>query len=239
MDVLAGLFATVGILAALEYRRDTGEGQRVEVDLLSSLLAALVNQASAYTVARRGPEPMGNQHPSIAPYEPLRCADRELVLAVGNDRQFGLLCARCSALPRWPRDRRFATNAVRVENRTALRSALEQRLAGRPAQDWANSLERGRRSRRRGQRHRARRSTWRVRSGLAPTVRSNARTAPASSSCATRSGCPARLLPTDRRHRASIARIGDNGRPQLGSALPVRTESGEEYCSRRKDTRQR
>jgi len=92
VDVLAGLFATVGILAALEYRRDSGVGQRVEVDLLSSLLAGLVNQASAYTVAGVVPSRMGNQHPSIAPYEPLDCADRELVLAVGNDRQFGALC---------------------------------------------------------------------------------------------------------------------------------------------------
>ena len=139
VDVLAGLYATVGILAALEHRRDTGEGQRVEIELLTSLLAGLVNQASAYTVAGVVPKPMGNQHPSIAPYEPLRCTDRELVLAVGNDRQFASLCDVLGA-PEMARDRRFATNAVRVENRTALRSALEQRLAGRPAQAWANSL---------------------------------------------------------------------------------------------------
>ena len=69
VDVLAGLFATTGILAALHHREATGEGQLIEVDLLSCLLAALVNQASAYTSAGVVPTRMGNQHPSIAPYE--------------------------------------------------------------------------------------------------------------------------------------------------------------------------
>ena len=139
VDVLAGLFATVGILAALEYRRDTGEGQRVEVELLSALLAALVNQASAYTVAGVVPERMGNQHPSVAPYEPMRCADGELVLAVGNDRQFGALC-QAVGVPELAGDPRFATNAARVENRATLRSTLEERLKGRPAAEWASTL---------------------------------------------------------------------------------------------------
>jgi crotonobetainyl-CoA:carnitine CoA-transferase CaiB-like acyl-CoA transferase len=139
VDVIAGLFAAVGILAALEYRRQTGEGQRVEVNLLSSLLAALVNQGSAYTVAGVVPGRMGNEHPSIAPYELLRCADRELVLAVGNDRQFDSLCEVLAA-PELARDPRFATNAARVEHRAALRTALEQRLAAGPAQAWASDL---------------------------------------------------------------------------------------------------
>jgi crotonobetainyl-CoA:carnitine CoA-transferase CaiB-like acyl-CoA transferase len=139
VDVLAGLFAAVGILAALEYRRDTGEGQLVEVDLLSSLLAGLVNQAAAYTVAGVIPGRMGNQHPSIAPYEPMRCADRELVLAVGNDRQFAMLCTVLGA-SELAGDSRFASNAARVENRLALRSALEERLATRTAQAWAAAL---------------------------------------------------------------------------------------------------
>ncbi|HYB26648.1 MAG TPA: CoA transferase [Solirubrobacteraceae bacterium] len=139
VDVLAGLFATVGILAALEYRRDSGEGQRVEVDLLSSLLAGLVNQASAYTVGGVVPSRMGNQHPSIAPYEPLLCADRELVLAVGNDRQFGALCDVLGVAD-LARDPRFETNAARVQNRAALRTALEQQLKTRPAGAWAREL---------------------------------------------------------------------------------------------------
>jgi crotonobetainyl-CoA:carnitine CoA-transferase CaiB-like acyl-CoA transferase len=139
VDVIAGLFAAVGILAALQYRRDSGAGQRVEIDLLSSLLAALVNQASAYTVAGVIPRQMGNQHPSIAPYELLHCADGELVLAVGNDAQFKAFCEVLGA-PALSGDGRFATNAARVEHRTALREALEERLAVRPAADWANAL---------------------------------------------------------------------------------------------------
>jgi len=139
VDVLAGLFATVGILAALEYRRESGEGQLVEIDLLSSLLAALVNQASAYTVARVVPERMGNAHPSITPYEPLRCADRELVVAVGNDRQFAALCDVLGS-PELPADPRFATNAARTANRAAMRAALEERLATRAAGSWAAEL---------------------------------------------------------------------------------------------------
>jgi crotonobetainyl-CoA:carnitine CoA-transferase CaiB-like acyl-CoA transferase len=139
VDVLAGLFATVGILAALEHRRSTGEGQRVEIELMSSLLAALVNQASAYTVGGVVPQRMGNRHPSIAPYEPLRCADGELVVAVGNDRQFRALCELLGAAG-LAADPSFATNAARVENRAALRSALEQRLAHRPAPAWASDL---------------------------------------------------------------------------------------------------
>ena len=139
VDVLAGLFATVGILAALEHRRDSGEGQRVEVELLSSLLAGLVNQASAYTVAGVVPARMGNQHPSIAPYEPLPCADRELVLAVGNDRQFAALC-EVLGVPELARDPRFETNAVRVQNRLALRETLVERLVTRDAGAWAREL---------------------------------------------------------------------------------------------------
>ncbi len=139
VDVLAGLFSTVGILAALEYRRQSGEGQLVEVDLLSSLLAGLVNQASAYTVAGEVPERMGNAHPSITPYEPLRCADRELVVAVGNDRQFAALCDVLGS-PELASDPRFATNAARIENRGPMRDALEDRLAAQPAAEWAQSL---------------------------------------------------------------------------------------------------
>ena len=92
VDVLAGLFATVGILAALRHRDAGGEGQLVEVNLLSALLGALVNQGSGYTIAGVVPGRMGNEHPSIAPYAPFPTADGELVVAVGNERQFSALC---------------------------------------------------------------------------------------------------------------------------------------------------
>ncbi len=138
VDVLAGLFASVGILAALRHRDATGDGQRVEVDLLSTLLAGLVNQASAYTSGGVVPVRMGNQHPSIAPYELLPTADGDLVVAVGNDRQFGALCAVLGA-DELADDPRFATNTARVAHRDALRAALVGLLATRPATDWATA----------------------------------------------------------------------------------------------------
>jgi crotonobetainyl-CoA:carnitine CoA-transferase CaiB-like acyl-CoA transferase len=139
VDVLAGLFATSGILVALQHRNLTGEGQRVEVDLLSGLLSALVNQSTGYTAGGSVPRRMGNQHPSIAPYQPVRCADGELVIAVGNDRQFVALCEVVGA-PQLAQDPRFTTNPARVANRDALIEELERRLATRPAAQWAEAL---------------------------------------------------------------------------------------------------
>jgi crotonobetainyl-CoA:carnitine CoA-transferase CaiB-like acyl-CoA transferase len=143
VDVLAGLFATIGILAALQHRAETGEGQRVDIDLLSCLLAGLVNQASAYTSAGVVGARMGNQHPSIAPYELFACADGDLVLAVGNDRQFAALCETIGA-PSLSSDARFATNPARVQHRQELRGELENWLAARTAADWTKALSEAR-----------------------------------------------------------------------------------------------
>ena len=139
VDVLTGLFATVGMLTALHHRQRTGEGQHVDINLLSALLAALVNQSAAYTSGGVVPQRMGNQHPSVAPYEPLACGDGELVLAVGNDRQFAKLCELLGA-PSLAADPRFVTNSDRVANRPAMRAELERLLATRPAADWAGLL---------------------------------------------------------------------------------------------------
>jgi crotonobetainyl-CoA:carnitine CoA-transferase CaiB-like acyl-CoA transferase len=136
VDVITGLFAAVGILAALRHRERTGEGQVVEVDLLSCLLAALVNQGSAYTLAGAIGSRLGNAHPSIAPYELYPTGEGDLVLAVGNDKQFGSLC-RVVGLEVDPL---FATNASRVENRDALRELLVTALAGRSASEWVSSM---------------------------------------------------------------------------------------------------
>ncbi|HVV90476.1 MAG TPA: CoA transferase [Solirubrobacterales bacterium] len=139
VDVLAGLFAAVGILAALRHRDATGEGQLVEVDLLSALLAALVNQGAGYTIAGVVPERLGNRHPSISPYEVYATGDGELVLAVGNDRQFAALCEELGA-PDLAADPRFADNPARVENRDALGAELERLLASRSAAEWTAAL---------------------------------------------------------------------------------------------------
>jgi crotonobetainyl-CoA:carnitine CoA-transferase CaiB-like acyl-CoA transferase len=139
VDILAGLFATVGILAALRHRDATGEGQLVEVDLLSALLASLVNQGSGYTIAGVVPERMGNAHPSISPYELFGTASGELVIAIGNDRQFLALCTVLGA-PALAEDPRFARNEDRVGSRDELRSELGRRLLARPAVEWAQLL---------------------------------------------------------------------------------------------------
>ncbi len=139
VDILTGLFATSGILAALRHRERSGQGQKVEVSLLASLLGALVNQASAYTAGGVVPQRMGNAHPSISPYELYDAADGQLVIAVGNDRQFRALCETIG-LPELADDARFATNTDRVANRTQLREELDRALRERPAAHWSEAL---------------------------------------------------------------------------------------------------
>ena len=135
VDVITGLHATVGILAALHHRDQTGEGQHVEVNLLSSLLSALVNQSSAYVAGGVVPGILGNAHPSIAPYEVFATADRQIVLAVGNDGQFRAL-ADALGLGELGDDERFATNPQRVAHRSELKTLLEGALASRGAGEW-------------------------------------------------------------------------------------------------------
>jgi crotonobetainyl-CoA:carnitine CoA-transferase CaiB-like acyl-CoA transferase len=141
VDVLTGLHACLGIMAGLEARHRTGEGQLVEVNLLSSLLASLINQGSAYLNTGVVPQSMGNQHPSIAPYETLRASDAPLAVAVGNDRQFRALCEVVGLAP-LAEDPRFADNPSRVANRSALVIALEEALAAGTAERWADELAR-------------------------------------------------------------------------------------------------
>ena len=139
VDVLTGLHATVAILAALQHRHATGEGQLVEATLLTSLQSSLVNQASAFVAAGSVAGLLGNAHPSIAPYEVLQTGDRPLVVAVGNDAQFSRLCevVNDNALAHDPR---FVTNPERVAHRSELRDELQRHLARRGAEDWQREL---------------------------------------------------------------------------------------------------
>lgn len=139
VDVVTGLHAAVGVLAALHARQVTGVGQAVEVTLLGSLLSSLVNQASAFVGAGVSPTALGNAHPSIAPYEPLPTADRPLVVAVGNDGQFRRLCAVLDH-PEWAQDDRFSTNPARVAHRPDLVALLAEVLATRGADVWQAEL---------------------------------------------------------------------------------------------------
>ncbi|MER7798608.1 CoA transferase [Microbacterium sp. NPDC096154] len=139
VDVLTGKDAVIGVLAALRRRAQTGAGSRIEVSLLSSLQGALANQAAAHLGAGASPTRMGNMHPSIAPYELLRCADGPLAIACGNDGQFAKLAAAVG-VPELAQDERFRTNTQRVANRPALREALEAALAAAPAAEWQERL---------------------------------------------------------------------------------------------------
>ena len=139
VDVLAGLHATVAILAALRHRDRTGEGQRVEVSLLSALLSSMVNQASAFVGGGVLPQRMGNAHPSISPYESYPTADRPLIIAVGNDAQFTRL-AQALGDPALANDPRFATNPSRVEHRQALSHRIIELLAPLGADHWQHVI---------------------------------------------------------------------------------------------------
>jgi crotonobetainyl-CoA:carnitine CoA-transferase CaiB-like acyl-CoA transferase len=139
VDVITGLHATVGILAALRHRERTGQGQLVEVNLLSSLLSAMTNQASGYLGAGVVPRILGNRHPSIAPYEVFATADRPLVLAVGNDRQFASLVTVLGKAE-LATDTRFRSNTDRVAHRAALFDELTTLLSVRGAEEWFDWL---------------------------------------------------------------------------------------------------
>ncbi|MFG2088392.1 CaiB/BaiF CoA transferase family protein [Spirillospora sp. NPDC048824] len=138
-DVMAGNHAAIGILAALRHRDATGEGQHVEVNLLSSALTGLVNHSSAYVAGDTVPYRMGNAHPSVFPYEPLPTADNDLIVTAANDRQFRKLC-EVLGIPDVPDDPRFAANADRTANRAELRPILVERLARRGAVEWFELL---------------------------------------------------------------------------------------------------
>ena len=138
-DVMTGMHATIGVLAALRHREVTGEGQHVEVNLMTSALSGLVNQSSAVVNSDTVPYRMGNAHPSVFPYEPLPTADGDLIVAVGNDRQFRVLCD-VLGVPALADDERFARNADRTRNREELRPLLTERLATRGKQEWFEAI---------------------------------------------------------------------------------------------------
>ncbi|MEL6297268.1 MAG: CoA transferase [Pseudomonadota bacterium] len=139
-DQFTGLNALAGIMAALIKRDQTGEGEHIEVSLLESTIAGLVNQAASYladgTVAGR----LGNAHPTVVPYQAFATADGHLILAVGNDTQFARFCeaAGCDALAADPQ---FRNNSGRVTNRAALIPEISAVMATRTSADWLSSLE--------------------------------------------------------------------------------------------------
>ncbi len=140
-DVVTGLFGAVSVLAGLLGRaRSTAPGQRIDVSLLESTLAVLVNQAQNAFVSGRAPGRLGNAHPNIVPYETFRTADGEIAIAVGSERQWPRLCASLG-VPELVADPRFATNGVRVVNRAALRPLLAARFETGSTAHWLAEMD--------------------------------------------------------------------------------------------------
>jgi crotonobetainyl-CoA:carnitine CoA-transferase CaiB-like acyl-CoA transferase len=140
LDVICGLYASNAIQAALIGRGRTGRGARVTVSLFDASVAALVNQAANYLLGGLVPEPLGNAHPNIVPYQLFEAADRPFILAAGNDRLFERTC-EVIGRPELGSDERFATNEARVRNRDELIPILAAVFATRPATEWLSALE--------------------------------------------------------------------------------------------------
>lgn len=140
VDVLSGQNAALAILAALRERERSGRGQRIEVALVDSALAGLVNVAQAALVTGREPARYGNAHPTIVPYQAFAAADRPFVVAVGNDAQWRRLC-EVLQIAGAASDPRYATNPARVENREAVCALLAERFRRLPAAEWLRRLD--------------------------------------------------------------------------------------------------
>jgi crotonobetainyl-CoA:carnitine CoA-transferase CaiB-like acyl-CoA transferase len=138
-DVMTGLHTSVAILAALNHRTATGEGQHLDASLLASAMSGMVNQTSAYAAGGVVPFRMGNSHPSLFPYEPLPTGDGELIVTAGNNTQFRRLCEVIGA-PELADDPRFENNPGRTANRDILRPLLAEKLAARSAAEWFDPL---------------------------------------------------------------------------------------------------
>ena len=138
-DVIAGLFAAVSMLGALRHAEASGQGQRLDIALFDTSIAALVNVVSNALVSRQPTARYGNAHPSIVPYQPFTASDRSFTVAVGNDRQFAALC-RIAGHPEWAADPRFASNPARVEHRDALIALLDPVFRQRAADAWVSEL---------------------------------------------------------------------------------------------------
>ena len=138
-DIVCGLYATTAILAALRRREMSGEGSRIEVPLFETTLGWLANRAQEYLVSGEDKGRMGNAHPTIVPYQTFDASDRPVAVAVGNDAQFGRLCAAIGR-PELTDDERYATNPSRVANREELVQALQREFSKRTADEWVEEI---------------------------------------------------------------------------------------------------
>jgi formyl-CoA transferase len=136
------MYTCVGILSALFAREQTGEGAHIDMALFDTQLAMLANQASNALVSGKDPGRQGNTHPNIVPYQVFDAADQQIIIAVGNDRQFARLSEICGH-PEWTADERFATNGARVANRDTIVPLIGEIIRRAPADQWLQQLETG------------------------------------------------------------------------------------------------
>jgi crotonobetainyl-CoA:carnitine CoA-transferase CaiB-like acyl-CoA transferase len=139
-DVMAGMYATVGILAALRHRDATGQGQHIDISLLDTQIAWLANGATNYLATHENPQRLGNGHPNIVPYQVFPTHDDPIIIAVGNDTQFQKFCTAIGQ-PALGQDPRFTTNPSRVRHRTELIPLLSQALQQKTRDHWITALE--------------------------------------------------------------------------------------------------
>jgi crotonobetainyl-CoA:carnitine CoA-transferase CaiB-like acyl-CoA transferase len=139
-DVMTGLYAAIAVLAALQHRARSGVGQYIDMALLDVQVACLANQAMNFLTVGESPQPLGNAHPSIVPYQDFVTADGHLMLAVGNDEQFARLCA-VAGHPEWATDARFSSNRARVEHRHALVVMIGEVMRAHSTQFWLRALQ--------------------------------------------------------------------------------------------------
>ena len=139
-DIMTGMYATVGILAALRHRDQTGEGQHIDISLLDTQISWLINAGTNYLADRKVPERLGNGHPNIVPYQVFSTANGPMILAVGNDAQFRRFCDT-AGLSHLSSDERYATNLMRIHNRVELCELIEKALMQRPREDWLQALD--------------------------------------------------------------------------------------------------
>ena len=140
IDLFTGMYTATAILAALFRRERTGEGADIDAALFDTSLAMLANQASNALISGKDPPRQGNTHPNIVPYQPFDAADKPLIVAIGNDRQFARLADLCGH-PEWAGDERFATNAARVGNRAEMVHLIGESIRQRPAAEWFAKLD--------------------------------------------------------------------------------------------------
>ena len=139
-DITTGLYAAIAVLAAVNHRHQTGQGQHIDMALLDVQVATLANQAMNFLTSGTAPGRMGNAHPNIVPYQTFPAADGDIILTIGNDGQFARFC-EVAGRPEWATDERYATNAARVANRDTLIPALRQTTVMKTTAEWLRLLE--------------------------------------------------------------------------------------------------